>query len=77
MAVGNKGRHLTTGANEYIKSYIEYDGSARMVAVYEARANAADGDPCLKTEYQYDGATTRIQKMHESEDEWDATWDVS
>jgi hypothetical protein len=48
-----------------------------MVAVYEARANAADGDPCLKTEYQYDGATTRIQKMHESEDEWDATWDVS
>ncbi len=68
--------HLLTGEKEYIKQYFEYDGSARMVTVYEARANAADGEPCLKTTYEYVGATTRVEKMVEEEAEWDETWDI-
>ena len=77
MSVGNKGRHITTGAHEYIKSYIAYDGSSRMEYVYEARANAEDGDPCLVTQYTYDGVSTRITKMAESEGVWvSATMDI-
>ena len=77
MAVGNKGRHLTTGGHEYIKSYITYDASSRMEYVYEARANAEDGDPCLRTQYVYDGVSTRITKMKETESTWvSATMDI-
>ena len=67
---------LISGEKEYIKQYFEYDGSGRMTTVYEARANAADGAICLKTTYEYDGATTRIAKMAEEEAEWDADWDI-
>lgn len=73
----NKTRHLTTGKNEYIKSYITYDVDDRMEYVYEARANAAVGEPCLKTRYEYVTGTTRITRMIESEDTWPAEGEIS
>lgn len=78
MAVGdqNKYAHLKTNQNEYIKSYIVYDGSARMVTIYEAKANSITGTPCLRTDYSYVGATARIEKMLESEDVWNASYDI-
>lgn len=77
MALGqNKTALMTTGRLEQIKQYFEYDGSLHMSTVYEAATDAAHGNPCLKTEYEYDGATTRITKMKESESTWDSSWDI-
>lgn len=72
----NSYEHLRTGEKEYIKQYITYDGSNRMQYVYEARANAAHGDPCLLTTYAYDGSSNRVQKMLESASTWDSSYDI-
>lgn len=72
----NKYAHLKTNQSEYIKSYIIYDGSGRMITIYEAKANAIDGTPCLRTDYGYDGATSRIAKMKETEDVWDDSYEL-
>ncbi len=61
---------------EAVKQYIVYDGSGRMIEVYSARTDAIDAESCGKTEYVYDGATTRVIKMKESLSAWDSTWDV-
>jgi hypothetical protein len=75
--MANVDGYVKTHSSECIKQYIEYDGSDRMEYVYEARANAQDGEKCLKTQYVYDGATTRITKMKETETTWDSSWDIS
>jgi hypothetical protein len=72
----NKYEHLKTGAGEYIKSYITYDFSDRMSVVYEARANALNGEPCLKTTYTYVIGTTRVEKMKEEETTWSSAYDI-
>jgi hypothetical protein len=72
----NKYAHVKTGANEYIKSYITYDASSRMEYVYEARANALDGESCLRTQYVYDGLTTNVVKMCETESTWATAYDI-
>lgn len=74
--MSNDTGHLKTNQNEMIKSYITYDGSDRMSVVYEARANAEDGDPCMKTTYTYVTGTTRIEKMLEEVAEWDSSYDM-
>jgi len=71
----NKYEFLKTGTHEFIKSYLEYD-TGRMVTVYEARANAVNGDYCLKTEYVYDGISTRVIKMKETPATWNSAWDI-
>lgn len=63
-------------AKEAVKMYIVYDGSNRMVETYTAIYDAVDGQQCLKTEYAYDGASTRITKMQESLSNWDESWDI-
>jgi hypothetical protein len=68
--------HLKTNQNEYVKSYITYDASSRMEYIYEARAVARHGEPCLVTRYVYDGVSTRIVKMKEYEGTWDSSWDI-
>lgn len=67
---------LKSHSKEGIKMYITYDVSNRMEYVYEAPTEAEHGDPCLKTQYAYDGATTRIEKMKESKTTWDSSWDI-
>lgn len=76
MAELNKTNLIKSGEKELIKSYIVYDGSSRMEIVYEAPSEAVNGAPCLKTQYEYDGATTRITKMKESVVTWDSSWDI-
>ncbi len=74
--MSNEYGHIKTHANELVKQYIVYDGSSRMEYVYEARANTLDGEPCMKTQYAYDGGSTRIVKMLETVAEWDSAYDI-
>jgi len=67
---------LKTHAKEMVKEYIAYDGSNRMEYLYTAIANASDGDPCLRTQYAYDGVSTRIVKRQETESTWNSSWDI-
>ncbi len=69
-------RALITGAKEYVKQYFVYDESNRMTDVYEARANARDGEPALRTSYVYVGATNNVQAMKEAESLWSSAWDL-
>ena len=63
-------------AQEAIKQYMTYDGNNRMEYVYVAIATAEDGDPCMVTQYVYDGLSNRVIKMKESLSTWQAAWDV-
>ena len=67
---------LVTLGREVLKVYRVYDGSDRLTEQYEALANAIHGGPALKTEYVYDGATTKVLKMKESLTTWDSSWDI-
>lgn len=74
--MSNKNEHLKTNAHEYIKSFITYDELSRMEYVYEARANAKHGEPCMRTQYTYDSTSTRIVKMLEVETTWNSSYDI-
>lgn len=67
---------VKTHIAEAIKQYFEYDGSDRMVVVYSASTGALHGESCGKTEYAYDGGSTRVIKMKESLATWDEAWDI-
>lgn len=75
MASQNGYEFLKTGSREYIKSYIEYDGSNRMIKVTEARANAKNGEYALVTEYSYVGVTNYIQASKEYGSTWNSAYD--
>lgn len=68
--------HLKTNLHELVKQYVIYDGSGRMTDVYEARADAVQATPCLRTQYTYDGVSSRVEKRKESAAAWDITWDM-
>ena len=73
----NKYAHLKTNTHEYIKQYISLDGSGRVQYIYEARANAVHGDPCLRTQYSYHATyTTTVVKMIETDSTWDSSYDI-
>lgn len=76
MTAQNETAILKTMFQELIKEYATYDGSNRLSSLYQARANAENGDPCLRTQYEYSGATTRIVKRKESRAIWDSSWDI-
>lgn len=76
MTVKNTTSLLLTEANEFVKSFTEYDGSDRVSKVYMAREGAAQGDPCTVTEYTYVGATTRVEKMKETQGVWQSSYDI-
>lgn len=61
---------------EAVKQYIAYDGSSRMEYNYVALADAAHGEPCMVTQYVYDGASARVIKTKESLSTWNSAWDV-
>ena len=61
---------------EAIKQYIAYDMLSRMEFHYVALADAADGDPCLATQYEYDGTSGRVLKVKEYLSNWDEAWDI-
>lgn len=74
--MSNNYEFMATGAREYVKSYSVYDGSSRLIELYEARSNAAHGAYCLKTRYTYVGATSQIQASIEEPATWDSSWDI-
>ncbi len=65
---------LTTGFNEYVKQHIEYDIGGRMIAVYEARTEAKDGEGALLTTYTYEGTSNRVSFMKEQPSVWQGIW---
>lgn len=63
--------------NEPLKLYRTYDGNNRVEFQYEAITHAEDGDPCMVTQYVYDGLSTRVVKMQETIGTWvSATMDI-
>lgn len=72
----NETAGIKTGSMEYIKQYLVYDGSNRLITVYEARANAANGEYCLVTTYTYDSTSSRVQKMKETSGVWSSSYDI-
>lgn len=67
---------LESLGKEIMKVFRVYDGSSRLITQYEAFANTLDGQPCIKTEYTYDGVTTNILKMKESQGTWLTAYDI-
>ncbi len=76
MASTDRTSHLKTALHERTKNYVVYDGSGRMTDNYEVHADAADGTPCLRTQYSYDGVTSNIVKRLETTSTWQAAWDM-
>lgn len=77
MAKGQDKRSpLLTQAGELVKQYITYDGNNRMQYVYTANTDADDGDVCTRVEYTYDGSSARIEKMKETLQTWQASYDI-
>ncbi len=72
----NKTALVLTLENEYTKEYCVYDGSNRLSELYQAATDAEDADPCLLTEYSYDGASSRVEKRKESVSAWQVAWDI-
>lgn len=67
---------IKTSLEQGVKTYSEYDGSSRLIGFYEAPADAVDGTNCLKTVYEYVGASNRVLKTKESIAQWDASYDI-
>lgn len=69
---------LKSHAKELVKQYIELDGQDRAWKVYTAVADAANGDACFVTQYEYkDLASTQIIKRKEYYGTWvTATMDI-
>lgn len=76
MSANNDNSQLKTGMHEPVKQFQIFDVTGRVTHLYEARANAEDGDPCMLTQYSYDGVSSRIEKTLESVDSWDSDWDI-
>ncbi len=67
---------LKSHAHEYVKQYMVYDGSNRMTDLYTAYIDAADGESCMRTQYEFDGSSARIVKRKESNSTWDSSWEI-
>ncbi len=67
---------VRTALTEGMKTYSVYDPSGRLIEFYEAATDAADGNNCLLTTYEYDGVSSRVLKTKESIAQWDASYDI-
>jgi hypothetical protein len=61
---------------EVVKVFRVFDGSDRLITQYETFANTKNGGAALRTDYQYIGATTKLEKMKESLSTWLAAYDI-
>lgn len=73
--MSNDTGHLKTGTHEFIKQYLVYT-SSNLTTVYEARADAVNGTPCMKTTYTYVAGTNRVEKMKEETATWSSAYDI-
>jgi len=68
---------LQTQQDELIKQFHVYDAQDRLETVYTASYRATTGTPCTRVDYTYvNASTTRVEKMRESVDVWDASYDI-
>lgn len=68
---------IETTYSQFTKTFSVYEAvTFRLLTIYEAPTHAANNAPCTRTDYEYDGASTRILKSKESSANWDATWDI-
>ena len=67
---------ITSNMAEGVKQHFAYDASNRLEYTYEAPTSWGDGKPCLRTQYTYDGTSSRITGMAETLSIWQATWDL-
>jgi len=68
---------LKSLTHEIRKTFVTFDVQSRISITYEAKSDAIDGDPCLRTEYIYTGpASTVIKGVKETNWVWDGTWDA-
>lgn len=72
MSETSKTANLLTNLKQLRKTYIVHDASGRILATYEAKEEAKQGEPCLLTVYSYRGANTSNIRTHK---EYNATWD--
>ena len=68
--------YLRTIRYEALKLFRVYDNLNRVIAQYEAPLTAKTGDLCMKTQYSYVSTSSRVEKMKESLDSWDSSWDL-
>lgn len=63
---------------ELVKQYSVFEVAApyRLTDTYTAYTDAPNNAPCVHTEYDYDGTSTRITKMKESVGTWNSSWDI-
>lgn len=78
MATDSNGQaEIKTTYSEFTKTFSVYDPTSfLLVTIYEAPTHAINNAPCTRSDYVYDGASTRILKTKESSANWDSTWDV-
>lgn len=78
MASASSGQaEILSTISQFTKTFIVYEAvTFRMLTIYEAPTDAGDQAPCTRTDYEYDGASTRILKSKEQSALWDATWDI-
>lgn len=67
---------LTAIRQEPVKMFRVYDAGNRLVTQYEAVTHAKSNDPCMRTDYTYDGTSSRVVKLKESVDTWLASYDI-
>lgn len=56
--------------NEPVKVFRVYNTNNQLITQYEAVTHAKDSDPCMKTQYDYDGTSARVIHLKESLDTW-------
>lgn len=67
---------ITSLQNEQTKQHIVFDAEGRAKFLFEAVATAADGSPCLCTEYVYLATPgTTVRSRQERVYKWKAAWD--
>lgn len=67
---------ISSLVKELIKQRFVYDLSNRVVEIYEAATDAKNGDPCVRTRYNYDlVVTSRVIGMVEEPSSWDSSWE--
>jgi hypothetical protein len=74
--IDDRTSELKKAANELRKQYLIFDGSSRLIELYEATTGTQEGEPCSLTRYAYVGATTIVNKREEVNSIWPAGADI-
>lgn len=69
---------LRSHEREQVKQHIVFDSQDRPKYVFTTYIGAADGDPCLVTEYVYrDATSTQVMDRQERTYRWKSAWDAN